>query len=232
MSLLRVTIESGLKVGGNLNNELVKKAEDFVKQTLGQDSSGHDWYHIDRVRKNALYIVEKEQKGDSFVIEMAALLHDIPDDKLNENEAEGYKKLNNFFEGVTINVETKLHILEIISTISFKGGRMMELTSIEAKIVQDADRLDAIGAIGVARAFAYGGKKGAPLYDPSIDVRGEMTLDEYRNGRSSTVHHFYEKLLVLKERLHTNTAKNIAEKRHQFMEDFLHQFYNEWNGQV
>ncbi|WP_318508646.1 HD domain-containing protein [Bacillus sp. T3] len=215
-----------------MNNELVKKAEDFVKHALGQDSSGHDWYHIDRVRKNALYIVEKEQKGDHFVVEMAALLHDIPDDKLNESEAEGYKKLNSFFDGVTINEEVKLHILEIISTISFKGGRMIDLPSIEAKIVQDADRLDAIGAIGVARAFAYGGKKGTPLYDPSMEVRAEMTLNEYRNGRSSTVHHFYEKLLLLKDRLHTNTAKNIAEKRHQFMENFLHQFYNEWNGQA
>lgn len=221
----------GLEEGVNMQNNLVKKAEDFVKLTLGQDATGHDWYHIDRVRNNALYIAKEEQIGDHFVIEMAALLHDIPDEKLNESEAEGYKKLDNFFREAQVESEIKQHILEIISTISFKGGRIIELPSIEAKIVQDADRLDAIGAIGVARAFAYGGKKGTPLFDPTLEVRTEMTVEEYRSGRSSTVHHFYEKLLRLRDRLHTDTAKNIAEKRHQFMEEFLHQFYNEWNGQ-
>lgn len=214
-----------------MQDKLIKKAEDFVKLILEHDATGHDWFHIERVRKNALYIREHEQIGDPFVIEMAALLHDIPDEKLNESEAEGYKKLDNFFRAVQIEAGIKQHILEIISTISFKGGRIIELPSIEAKIVQDADRLDAIGAIGIARAFAYGGKKGSPLYDPTLEVRTDLTVEEYRGGRSSTVHHFYEKLLLLKNRLHTDTAKNMAEQRHQFMEDYLHQFYNEWNGQ-
>ena len=124
------------------------------------------------------------------------------------------------------------HINEIIRTISFKGGNGAELTSIEAKIVQDADRLDAIGAIGIARAFAYGGKKGQPIYDPNIEIRKEMSLEEYRNGKSSSIHHFYEKLLKLTDMLNTETAKSLAVSRQQFMESFLTEFYKEWNGQL
>lgn len=123
-------------------------------------------------------------------------------------------------------------INEIITSISYKGGRKVELTSVEAKIVQDADRLDALGAIGIARTFAYGGHKGQAIYDPMITVRSEMTINEYRNGRSSSIHHFYEKLLKLRDLLHTNTAKKIAERRHRFMEMYLQEFYSEWDGQA
>jgi uncharacterized protein len=216
----------------SMETEYVKAAEDFVRKTLGQDATGHDWYHIDRVRKNALYIWKLENSGgNAFVIEMAALLHDIPDGKLNESEEAGLKKLQSFFDGLSLNAAVVEEIITIISSISYKGGRAIQLPSQEAKIVQDADRLDAIGAIGIARAFAYGGKKGQALFDPSIDVRLEMTLEQYRNGKSSTINHFYEKLLKLKDGLHTDTAKQMAEKRHQFMERFLQEFYNEWNGQ-
>lgn len=212
-----------------MENEIIQKAEQFVKLTMGQDSTGHDWYHIDRVRRNALHICEHEKTANGFLVEMAALLHDIPDEKLNSSEAAGYQKLASFLETLSLNDSIKEQIIEIISSISFKGGRKLELASLEAKIVQDADRLDAIGAIGIARAFAYGGKKGQPIYDPTIANRTEMTIEEYRNGKSSSINHFYEKLLKLTAQLHTNTAKQMAEKRHEFMGKFLNQFYYEWN---
>lgn len=215
----------------SLNQEHILKTEEFVKQELGEDSTGHDWHHIERVRKNALYIMEKECRGDRFIIEMSALLHDIPDEKLNPSVDAGQKKLAAFLESLELDEEVTYKITEIISSISFKGGKKIGLTSVEAEIVQDADRLDAIGAIGIARTFAYGGKKGQALYDPEIEVRDVMSEEEYRKGKSSSVHHFYEKLLKLKERLNTHTAKEMAEKRHQFMERFLEEFYNEWNGQ-
>ncbi len=215
-----------------IETEIIKRSEEFVKKSLEQDCTGHDWYHIERVRKNALYICEQEKAGDPFVIEMAALLHDIPDGKLNESEEAGFIKLERFFAGLSLNGSLKADIIEIVSSISFKGGEKVELTSTEAKIVQDADRLDAIGAIGIARTFAYGGSKGQAIYDPMIAVRSEMTVDEYRNGKSSSIHHFYEKLLKLRDLLHTNTAKKIAERRHQFMEIYLQEFYSEWDGQA
>jgi len=211
--------------------EIIKKTELYVQGVLGNDSSGHDWYHIDRVRKNALYIAESENKGDCFIIEMAALLHDIPDEKLNFSKEAGEKKLADFIGSLELEQQIKDNIVEIIGTISFKGGKETKLMSKEAEIVQDADRIDAIGAIGIARTFAFGGKKGQPLYDPKINVREMMTEEEYRKGKSSSVHHFYEKLLKLKDRLNTKTAKDMAEKRHQFMEKFLDEFYSEWNGQ-
>jgi len=211
--------------------EIIKKTELYVQGVLGSDSSGHDWYHIDRVRKNALYIAESENKGDRFIIEKAALLHDIPDEKLNFSKEAGEKKLADFIGSLELEQQIKDNIVEIIDTISFKGGKETKLMSKEAEIVQDSDRIDAIGAIGIARTFAFGGKKGQPLYDPKINVREMMTEEEYRKGKSSSVHHFYEKLLKLKDRLNTKTAKEMAEKRHQFMEKFLDEFYSEWNGQ-
>ncbi len=204
-----------------------------MKAELGQDATGHDWHHINRVRKMALYIWEKDHlNADPFIIEMAALLHDIPDEKLNESEAAGLLKLQTFLDRLNLEETIKQQIIEITTTISFKGGRKLELQSLEAKIVQDADRLDALGAIGIARAFAYGGKKGQTIYEPCIEVRNEMTNEQYRNGRSTSINHFYEKLLKLKDGLHTYSAKQIAEKRHQYMVKFLQVFYNEWNGQA
>ncbi|MHC0035717.1 HD domain-containing protein [Pseudoneobacillus sp. C159] len=197
---------------------------------MGDDSTGHDWFHVDRVRKNALYIASKEHEGDLFIIEMAALLHDIPDEKLNETIESGQKRLQDFLNKIELESESNLKILEVIHSISFRGGEKKNLPSWEAKIVQDADRLDAIGAIGITRAFAYGGKKGNPIYNPSFKIREKMTVEEYRHGKSSSIHHFYEKLLLLKDLLNTETAKLIAEDRHRYMEQFLTQFYQEWNG--
>jgi uncharacterized protein len=213
-------------------NETIKKTEGFVRSVLENEATGHDWYHIERVWKNALLIQQKEGAGNLFVIEMAALLHDIPDEKLNISEEAGWRKLNEYINSLGLPVTAVSHILDCIESVSFKGGRETNLKSIEAKIVQDADRLDAIGAIGVARTFAFGGKKGQPLYDPEIDVRTQMTNEEYRTGKSSSIHHFYEKLLKLKELMNTDAARQIAEQRHEFMDNFLKQFYREWNGQA
>jgi uncharacterized protein len=210
----------------------IETTEVFVKSELGKDSSGHDWHHIDRVRKNARLIWNKEQKGDWFIIEMAALLHDIPDEKLNDTEEAGWAKLDTFLSGLKLESELANKIKDCIETVSFKGGRVIELNSIEAEIVQDADRLDALGAIGIARTFAFGGKKGHPIFDPEISAREEMTLAEYRSGKSSSVNHFYEKLLKLKDKMNTKHAKKLAEERHNFMESFLEQFYSEWNGKA
>ncbi|MGP7815987.1 HD domain-containing protein [Niallia sp. 01092] len=209
---------------------IIAETEQFVKQKMGNDASGHDWYHIDRVRKASLYIGKKENNGNPFIIEMAALLHDVADIKLNNTKEEGQNNLLAFLHTLPIKEEDKDHILAAIKSVSYNGGHGIPPATIEAKIVQDADRLDAIGAIGIARTFAYGGKKGQLMYDPAVSVRQELTEAEYRNGKSTSVHHFYEKLLKLKSLLHTTTAKNIADERHQFMELFLREFYKEWNG--
>jgi uncharacterized protein len=211
---------------------IIETTVEFVRKQMGEDSTGHDWYHVDRVRRNALLIAERERQGDLFIIEMAALLHDIPDEKLNSSVHEGQDKLSNFIEGTPLSADLTLKIIEVINSISFRGGEKKPLSSIEAKIVQDADRLDALGAIGIARTFAFGGKKGQPIYHPDLTVREKMTIEEYRQGKSSSIHHFYEKLLLLKDLLNTDTAKMMAEERHRYMEEFLLQFYQEWNGQA
>jgi uncharacterized protein len=215
-----------------VRNQIIEKTEAFVRNELGEDATGHDWFHVDRVRKNAIHICKNEKQGDPFIIEMAALLHDIPDEKINESVDKGKAKLNSFLQTITLSNEEQAHIIQIIESISYKGGKKTELESVEAKIVQDADRLDAIGAIGIARVFAYGGKKGQLIYDPNIQVRKEMTEEEYRKGKSTSIHHFYEKLLILKDLLNTDVAKRMAESRHQSMVLFLEQFYREWEGQV
>ncbi|MCL6571966.1 MAG: HD domain-containing protein [Bacillus sp. (in: Bacteria)] len=213
-----------------MKNQMIKQTEVFVRHELGEDATGHDWFHVDRVRRSALHICKEEQAGNPFIIEMAALLHDISDEKLNESIEKGEEKLEAFLETIPVTVQEKKYIGQIIASISFKGGNNRALASIEARIVQDADRLDAIGAIGITRVFAYGGKKGQPIYDPKINVREEMSLEEYRKGKSTSIHHFYEKLLKLKDLMNTEAAKKMAEPRQQMMIVFLEQFYQEWDG--
>ncbi|MGF2616776.1 HD domain-containing protein [Rossellomorea vietnamensis] len=213
-----------------INNNL-NILEELVKEIHAEDSSGHDWHHIDRVRKLALYIGKNEGSHHLERIEAAALLHDVADDKLNESEQEGQDKLHRVLNSIELHNGEKEKILDIIAAVSYRGGKEAALHTLEAKVVRDADRLDAVGAIGIARTFAYGGKKGNPIYEPGFSVREKMTLEEYRNGKSSTIHHFYEKLLLLKDLMCTETGRAIAEERHEFMELFLKQFYKEWNGQ-
>ncbi|PLT28409.1 HD domain-containing protein [Peribacillus deserti] len=210
-------------------NQLIQECEAFVKEELRHDASGHDWHHIQRVRSLSVQIAKNEQSGDLYLIELASLLHDIPDEKLNGSEEAGYEKLKGWFREKKVPQDLAGQLEGIIRAIPFKGGNNTGILSQEAKIVQDADRLDAIGAIGIARTFAYGGKKGQPLYDPELSIRADMTLEEYRSGKSSSLHHFYEKLLKLKDLLHTETARNLAIERQIFMEAFLKQFYKEWN---
>ncbi|MBA9027725.1 uncharacterized protein HNP81_003016 [Peribacillus huizhouensis] len=202
-----------------MNKSLIEEAEIFVKSRLGNDITGHDWFHIDRVRKMAIHIACEEHKGHLPTIELAALLHDIPDRKLHESKADGWRIMNDWFLHSNMDNETVDKITAIIDSISFSKGQIA-LPSIEAKIVQDADRLDAIGAIGVARTFAYGGSVGNPIYHPDLD-----TIE----AKQSTIQHFYDKLLKIADQLHTNTAKELAKKRHQYMQEFLQQFYIEWD---
>ncbi|WP_421379059.1 HD domain-containing protein [Bacillus salacetis] len=213
-----------------MDQSTIRFIEEQVKGVHAKDASGHDWHHIDRVRNLALYIGRKEGSPHLDIIEAAALLHDVADDKLNESEHEGRVRLHRILNSIELHNEEKEKIIDIIMNISFRGGNEAQLDSLEARAVRDADRLDAMGAIGIARTFAYGGKKGNPLYDPTLQVRENMTREEYRIGKTSTIHHFYEKLLLLKDLMCTKTGKQVAEERHEFMELFLKQFYTEWNG--
>lgn len=208
---------------------IVADTIDMVKEKLNNEGSGHDWYHIERVWKMASKLAAKEQ-ANSYIVELAALLHDLIDDKLVSSKDEAVQEVEYWLEGAGVSSSDAEQIMDIIQTISFKGGNGRKLTTLEAQIVQDADRLDAIGAIGIARCFTYAGSKGDVIFNPELSVRESMTEKEYREGPSSAVHHFYEKLLKLKDLMNTETAKQIAEERHAFMEDFLIQFFNEWEG--
>jgi len=207
----------------------ISTATEFVKKELGSAEAGHDWWHIQRVRKNALEIA-KGEKVDLLVMELAALLHDIGDAKFHDgNETIGPKRVQEFLDQIELLEEQKLHILNIVKFISFKGGHNEgKFDSPEFRIVQDADRLDALGAIGIARAFSYGGHKGRIFYDPAIPPSMNMSREEYKSSTAPTINHFYEKLLLLKDLMKTSRGREIAEERHDFMLQFLDQFYKEW----
>ena len=204
----------------------------FVKNQLTHAEGGHDWFHIERVYKNALLIAEEEE-CDLTVVKLAALLHDIADSKFHGgDESVGPKTARTFLESQNVSEAIISHVIAIIENISFKGGNFeKKFHSKELEIVQDADRLDAIGAIGIARTFNYGGFKNRPLYNPNIQPNLNMSKEEYKNSEAPTLNHFYEKLLLLKDKMNTETGKKIATKRHDFMVTFLSQFYAEWDGQ-
>ena len=192
---------------------------------------GHDWWHIFRVWQLSKYIAETE-KADMLVVELGALLHDIADAKFhNGDERVGPEKARNFLLSINVNEEIIIHVERIITNISFKGGRVIQqFKSLELDIIQDADRLDAIGAIGIARTFNYGGFKNREIYNPGIQPNLNLTKEEYKNSTAPTLNHFYEKLLLLKDRMNTATGRKMAEQRHQFLELFLDEFYAEWDG--
>ena len=204
----------------------------FVKQTLENAESGHDFYHIERVYKNAQLIAASET-CDLLVVQLAALLHDIADSKFhNGDETIGPKRAENFLISQNVASNTISAVVKIIENVSFKGGNFAQnYNTIELQIVQDADRLDAIGAIGIARTFNYGGYKNNPIHIPTLDPKLNMTKEEYKNHNGTTINHFYEKLLLLKELMNTQTGKQLAQQRHQFMLQFLEQFYAEWDGE-
>lgn len=213
--------------------ELINSTIDFVKTELAGAEGGHDWFHSYRVWKMARNIAEKES-GDRLVVEIAALLHDIADSKFNDGDEDvGPIKAADFLRELGVADEVIEHVENIIRHISFKGGNhQQKFRSPELDIVQDADRLDAIGAIGIARTFNYGGYKNREMYNPEIKPVLNMTKEEYKNSKAPTINHFYEKLLLLKDRMNTKTGKAIAEQRHQYMEQFLDEFYEEWEGRL
>lgn len=212
-------------------NSLIENTIKFVKETLKGAEGGHDWFHIERVLNNSR-LIAKGEDANLEIVELGALLHDIADSKFHGgDETVGPKVASDFLRSQNVSEETIEHVVKIIENISFKGGNTdQKFTSAELDIVQDADRLDAIGAIGVARAFNYGGFKGRGLYDPEIEPKLNMTKEEYKASNAPTINHFYEKLLLLKDRMNTETGKKIAQKRHEFMELYLEQFYAEWTG--
>jgi len=208
--------------------EIITRTEEFTALEFENEGSGHDWFHVDRVRKMALRIGSKEN-CDLFIIEMAALLHDLDDWKLNDPENSVQSRSAKWLTEVGVGADISSHILRIIDEVSYRGaGSETPVSSVEAAVVQDADRLDAMGAIGIARTFAYGGHKGRLIYDPAVDPVMHSDFQEYKKSTAPTINHFYEKLLLLKDRMNTETAQVIAEERHRFMENYLRQFHEEW----
>ncbi|HWV72312.1 MAG TPA: HD domain-containing protein [Pseudosphingobacterium sp.] len=210
----------------------IEKTILFVKDALKNAEAGHDWFHVERVWKNARQILKEEENADHEVVELAALLHDIADSKFHDGDEEiGPLKAEAFLSSISVEQDTLIHVSNIIKYMSFKASLgSVDFHSKEMEIVQDADRLDAIGAIGIARAFHYGGFKNREIYNPAVKPVLEQTKEEYKNNKGPTINHFYEKLLLLKDKMNTPTAKKLAEKRHHFMELYLSQFFDEWNG--
>lgn len=215
--------------------ELVEETITFVKETLQNAEGGHDWFHIQRVFKNTM-LIAKEEKVDILVVSLGALLHDIADAKFHEgDETIGPRMATDFLTSLGVSKKVVKHVVNIIENSSFKSSlpngktKKKRFNSLELQVVQDADRLDALGAIGIARAFNYGGFKNRALYNPEIAPNLNLTKEEYKNSASPTINHFYEKLLLLKDKMNTKTGKRLAEKRHQYMLDYLKQFYSEWN---
>jgi uncharacterized protein len=217
-----------------MNREaILKKTKEFVKQSFKGAEGGHDWFHTKRVLENSVHIA-REENANLFVVQLAALLHDIADSKFHDgDETLGPKVASEFLKEQKVDQVSREHIVKIIESVSFKNSLSpLEKTfnSIEMQIVQDADRLDAIGAIGIARAFNYGGFKNRELYNPNVPPNRNMSKEEYKKSAAPTINHFYEKLLLLKEKMNTATGKKLAEKRHEFMLSYLDQFFQEWEG--
>lgn len=212
-----------------MSDQLIDNTVAFVEETLKEAEGGHDWWHIYRVWKTAIRIGEKEG-ADMLIVQLGALLHDIADSKFhNGDETIGPRLAAEFLESQNVSKELIEKVQYIMKSISYKGGfNAVENPTIELQVVQDADRLDAIGAIGIARTFNYGGYKNRPLYDPTISPKNYDNKEAYKSNNAPTINHFYEKLLLLKDKMNTETGKVLAEERHQFMLNFLEQFYKEW----
>ncbi|MBD0823444.1 HD domain-containing protein [Aestuariibaculum marinum] len=213
------------------NDNIINLTKAFVKDTLVHAEGGHDWFHTLRVYNNAV-LIAKQEPVNLFIVQLGALLHDIADSKFHDgDETIGPKIAREFLFKHNVDSTIIEHVVQIIENISFKGGNEAQnFKSRELDVVQDADRLDAIGAIGIARCFNYGGFKNRALYDPEIKPNLNMSKEEYKASTAPTINHFYEKLLLLKDRMHTKTAQKVATERHIYMTQFLNQFYNEWNG--
>lgn len=213
--------------------EIINKTKAFAKSTMQSDYTAHDWSHVGRVYKMATSIAKKEKKGNILIVQLASLLHDVKDWKFNKGDSKaGADVSREWLEKLSLPDEDINTICYIVENISYKGKSNKEkMSSIEGMIVQDADRLDAIGAIGVARVFAFGGYKKEEMYNPSVKRKIGLGAKKYLNKKGTTINHFYEKLLFLKDEMHTKTAREIAYKRHEFMENFLDTFYKEWRSE-
>ncbi len=213
------------------NSEIIEATKTFVQQQLENAEGGHDWFHILRVYNNAK-LISKNENVDPFIVALGALLHDIADSKFHSgNEAIGPEIARKFLFEHDVDSSVIEHVIRILENISFKGGNeAQKFRSPELDVIQDADRLDAIGAIGIARCFNYGGYKNRTIFDPDILPNMNMTKEEYKASNSPTINHFYEKLLLLKDKMNTKTGRHIATARHGFMEQYLEQFYAEWDG--
>ena len=211
----------------------LQKTEEMVKERLSADSSGHDWWHISRVRKLAIRLA-KAEGADPFIVEMSALLHDICDWKFNGgNEKAGLAIVQSFLNSISLPLVDQNKILGIIGAVSYKGaGLKDEMPTLEGRVVQDADRLDALGAIGIARTFAYGGNHQQSMHEPGLMPTMHSSFEEYKTKRSSSINHFYEKLFLLKDRMHTATGKKMAISRHEYMQKFVDTFLLEWEGGI
>ncbi|MEG0289123.1 MAG: HD domain-containing protein [Carnobacterium sp.] len=212
--------------------QILKQTEEYVYDLLKDDASGHDWWHIDRVRNVAKTIaIQETEEVNFFICEMAALLHDVADGKLNKSEAAGEEKIRNWLKTIELEEQERMAILDIILHLSYKGGtNKKRLSSLEGKIVQDADRLDAMGAVGIARTMAYTGAHGRLIHHPDLLPRENLTLEQYRSGEDTGIMHFYEKLLKLKSTMNTSVGKKMASHRHTYMENYLKEFFQEWEG--
>jgi uncharacterized protein len=214
------------------HEEVVEKTRKFVEDTFSTESTGHDYWHMYRVWKLAKHITKTEPAVDNYVVELGALLHDIADWKFHDGDMEaGPRAAREWLESLQVSDKVIGHVENIVRNVSFKGAHVQQvMKSREGQIVSDADKLDAMGAIGIARTFAYGGAHNTPMYDPDIKPVQHTSFQEYKNSKSHTINHFYEKLLLLKDKLYTQTAKNMADHRHKVMEDYLEEFYKEWEG--
>ncbi len=209
--------------------EQLKRMEQYAKRGLDSDTSGHDWSHIERV-VNTTKTIAKAEGADLFICEAAALLHDVIDDKIVKDPIVALKELKKFLTSIEVTPEQIEAIVSIITRMSFKNHKEQQELSLEGKVVQDADRLDAIGAIGIARVMCYSGSTGRPIHKPEMKPRENLTPEEYRNGESTAIMHFYEKLLKLKDLMNTKYGNELAKGRHEFLEMYLEQFYAEWDG--
>lgn len=216
------------------NEELVNKTADFMKERFAQDPTGHDWWHLYRVWNLAKHIASKEKGADMLVVELAALLHDIADHKFNNGDTEiGAVKAGEWLDEIGTPKKVIQQVQDIVRNISFKGvNHKINLKTLEGHIVHDADKLDAMGAVGIARAMAFGGAQGRLIYSPDIPVMEDYSFEKTNASNSTGIHHFYEKLLLLKDRMFTETGIQMAMHRHKFMEQYLKEFYDEWDGKI
>lgn len=212
--------------------QTIDKTVEYVRQKFSGEGTGHDWWHMYRVWQMAKTIGNQEKDADMFVVELGALLHDIADWKFHDGDEEaGPKAARKWLESIAVDEDVIVQVEDIIRTVSFKGaGVASNMKTLEGKIIHDADKLDAIGAIGIARTFAYGGANNREIYSPEVKPELHQTFEAYKNGGTHSLNHFYEKLLLLKDRMYTDTAKQLAQHRHDFMQQYLDEFYAEWDG--